>query len=154
MAVFLSIEYPQNGWLPIRVKFDEFQVETVASNVLNDPVIELIDVLRLCWSTSGGTERVVLWEEPFAWIVDFGCDANESGCRIRVSSCRHWSGPDSGSEIAHKFETLIDRALVAKAIASTVNSWLRRIHEKDRVEWNPERNHAEAFSRYQKLRGS
>jgi hypothetical protein len=72
----IAIEFgiPDHGWLPVDLNYGDFHINFDASNVLNDPVNELCEVLSdLQYYKSG---EVTWWLEPGAYFFDFQkCDS-------------------------------------------------------------------------------
>jgi hypothetical protein len=58
------------GWLPVSITIGDFDAHFDASNVLNDPIEELLDMAIFAMSGRSGTRRVDLWMEPEGWAVE------------------------------------------------------------------------------------
>jgi len=81
----LALQPPRHGWLPLRLELGSFVVECVASNVLNDPLDELIEAVAFCKAPLVGHHRICLWLEPEGYAVDIVPSASSDHCIIRVS---------------------------------------------------------------------
>lgn len=71
MNTTISINFgkPQHGWLPVNFSYGEFRLDLDASDVLNDPVVELYDsLIRL---SKGKTGQITWWLEPFTYFFHF-----------------------------------------------------------------------------------
>ena len=150
--MLLEMNAPIHGWLPILVDLGDFKLQAEASNVPCDPIEGLLKVLRLCWSGGQGVERVVLFEEPFGWGLDFSCTGKSPKCSIQVWSAWNWSMVNNVRSPKLRHETEIDRLSVGKAIATSINEMLRTFPRETLTDWNPEQTYARTFSEIQKTR--
>jgi hypothetical protein len=66
----LTVRPPEAGWLPIRLELDDFVLEEWASNVLNDPVESLIEMLEMAERPDPDRVRVCFWLEPALYALD------------------------------------------------------------------------------------
>gem|GEM_PF-88308 len=72
--VHVSLCVPRHGWLPVTFRYQDFQLDFDASDVLNNPVEELYNAaFRLGDSDS---RIVTWWLEPAAYLFEFERKAN------------------------------------------------------------------------------
>ena len=68
--VELSFGEPKHGWLPIDVRIGDFKFRDLASNVLNDPLEEFLELRAFLLGEMLGRHRVSLWLEPAGYLVE------------------------------------------------------------------------------------
>ena len=68
--VELSFGEPEHGWLPIDVRIGEFKFGDLASNVLNDPLEEFLELRAFLLGEMLGRHLVSLWLEPAGYLVE------------------------------------------------------------------------------------
>jgi hypothetical protein len=66
----LSLRPPTHGWLPVRLELDDFVFDDSVSNVLNDPIEALIEMLELAARSDPDRVRVCFWLEPALYALD------------------------------------------------------------------------------------
>jgi hypothetical protein len=66
----LDLGQPTHGWWPIQIHLCDYRLSVPASNVLNDPISELIDLADFATFPRSGLRRVCLWEEPSGYVLD------------------------------------------------------------------------------------
>ncbi|HWY10528.1 MAG TPA: hypothetical protein VN026_04330 [Bacteroidia bacterium] len=67
MSKSISIIFgePKHGWLPVGFRYDDFNIEFSASDVLNNPMEELYNAIK------NKTGQVTWWLEPFTYFFSF-----------------------------------------------------------------------------------
>lgn len=66
----LTLGIPEHGWLPVRLQLNAFVIGCSVSNVLNDPLDELIGAVESCLASSGSGQRTCFWLEPDGYAID------------------------------------------------------------------------------------
>jgi hypothetical protein len=71
-TVRLTFGHPHYGWLPVRIDVNDLVVDCDASGVLQNPVLELVEMLAFALGlrSERDTARVFLWLEPETYIVE------------------------------------------------------------------------------------
>ncbi|MGE9311101.1 hypothetical protein ACLOAU_05625 [Niabella sp. CJ426] len=68
-SIYISLGMPRHGWLPVTFRYQDFQLDFDASDVLNNPVEELYNAaFRL---GNNDSRLVVWWLEPVAYLFEF-----------------------------------------------------------------------------------
>lgn len=68
-SISITFEKPEHGWLPVEIKFNDFCLKFIASNLLNNPIKELNDCILNIQNNE--TRRITWWLEPSAYFFDF-----------------------------------------------------------------------------------
>lgn len=110
----LSLGAVRHGWLEVRLAIGDFVFDDVASNVLNDPLAELVEVERFLVDASIASVRVCLWLEPDGYVVDFDRDDETSSVRVRVGYDESLVPPMRGRTPKR---TVLDTRIVATRLA-------------------------------------
>lgn len=77
-VLMFRLDEPRHGWLPVRLQMGSKEFEFAGSDVLNNPLEELVDALH---AAASGREASVWWFlEPGGYWFDFG----PSGDRIEL----------------------------------------------------------------------
>ena len=71
-SIIINFGEPKHGWLPVDLHYEEFKIEFDASNVLNDPMNELLNALINI--ENGGSRQITWWLEPAAYYFDLKKD--------------------------------------------------------------------------------
>lgn len=138
MGLTIDLGAPRHGWLPVRWSCGGDETEVAASAVLNDPVAECIDLLRLVASPNPGTQRVCLWLEPAAWVFEFTvvrdpatlgspvAPSRFAGERVAVAGTReeHLAPPFAGRPLAMIPRGEWDRRRFYRVLRSTLTRFL------------------------------
>ncbi|MGN7783866.1 hypothetical protein ACTJIJ_05045 [Niabella sp. 22666] len=67
--IYINLGIPRHGWLPVTFRYQDFQLDFDASDVLNNPVEELYyAAFRL---GNNDSRLVVWWLEPAAYLFEF-----------------------------------------------------------------------------------
>lgn len=70
-AIELRLGAPRHGWLPLTLVLGDYELALDASNVLNDPFVEMVDIA--VFISEGGTSgfrRACFWLEPQGYALD------------------------------------------------------------------------------------
>lgn len=141
----LTFQTPEYGWLPLRLQINAFVIGCSASNVLNDPVHELIGAVESCLVPNGPRQRVCFWLEPDGYAVDVLPGTSPDRRIVRVSYDRDFVPPMWSSYKPMKvvFEGEAEARLIADALlppiaqlvkqTKAVKSW-RRLDSPDYTE--------------------
>jgi len=80
-SLHVSFGTPIHGWLPVDLKYQKFHLEFEASDVLNDPLDELFNILII--QQHYKSEQVTWWLEPGAYFFEF--EWNEDAITLIIS---------------------------------------------------------------------
>ncbi len=71
MRNLISVTFgtPEHGWLPVDFHYNDFRLDFDASDVLNNPIEELYNVITKLQNNE--QRRVTWWLEPVAYFFDF-----------------------------------------------------------------------------------
>lgn len=67
LSIVLGI--PEHRWLPVDLRYNDFQLEFAASGILNNPVKELYNCVTKLQNKE--IRRTTWWLEPMAYFIDF-----------------------------------------------------------------------------------
>jgi len=81
--ISITFGTPEYGWLPVDFRYKGFQIDFDASNVLNDPIDELIYVTTKLQDNE--TKRITWWLEAPAYYFDITKDDNNYSLTIYYS---------------------------------------------------------------------
>lgn len=71
----LNLGHPKNGWIPVKLKFPDFELNFMASNIPEDPIEKLCEVLIL---TLNGIETELCWNlEPKCYFFNLKPNRNK-----------------------------------------------------------------------------
>ena len=71
----LNLGHPKNGWIPVKLKFPDFELNFMASNIPEDPIEKLCEVLIL---TLNGIETELCWNlEPKCYFFKLKPNGNK-----------------------------------------------------------------------------
>jgi len=79
--ISISLGTPEHGWLPVVFRYKDFQIDFDASNVLNDPIEELMDVTMKLQDNE--VKRITWWLEAPAYFFDI--TKNKNNFRLSIS---------------------------------------------------------------------
>lgn len=115
---------PRHGWMNVALDLGDVKVTACASNVLNDPVEELIQVIRAVQERHVGAPVVVrLWEEPAGYILEFDPTRDASVCvAVWRESALFGGQADSGREVVARCR--VAASVVAHQIRLAVTRWV------------------------------
>jgi hypothetical protein len=68
-SISIKLGIPEHGWLPVDFRFKDFHLDFAASDVLNDPIEELYDVVTNLQDNE--LKRITFWLEPGAYFFEF-----------------------------------------------------------------------------------
>ncbi|MBK0402151.1 hypothetical protein I5M27_04095 [Adhaeribacter sp. BT258] len=78
--ISIKFEKPEYGWLPVVFSHNDFKIDFHASNVLNDPIDELIYVTTKLQNYE--TKRITWWLEVPAYFFDISKNPNNYSLAI------------------------------------------------------------------------
>lgn len=81
--ISLSFGTPEYGWLPFDFRYNDFQIKDSASNVLNDPIEEIIYATTQLQNNE--TKRITWWLEAPAYYFDITKNDNNYNLTIYYS---------------------------------------------------------------------
>lgn len=73
-SISIILRTPDYGWLPVTFRYQEFNLDFYASNVLNDPVEELLDIAYELKDKE--KKRITWWREAPAYFFDVEKNGN------------------------------------------------------------------------------
>lgn len=112
-----SFKPPRNGWLPFRLSLGDCVIEDTASNVLNDPLAELIDA-AMSPPSRVASIRICFWLEPAGYALDL-LQADEPDLSVlRLSYDDSFVPPMRHSDMTIKQEALLESRLIRTALVS------------------------------------
>ncbi len=92
---YIEIGKPKHGWLPIEVRLPNFELIFGASDVLNDPLQELLD--GMIDLNSGRSAKIVFWLEPSAYFFRF--ERLDAKYTLTISETNYMNDIDDVGEI-------------------------------------------------------
>lgn len=115
--ISLTLQPPKHGWLPLRLQLNDFVIDDSVSNVLNDPLGDLIGAVELCLAPAGARHRACLWLEPDGYAVDLTPGTSADRCLVRVSYDDNFVPPMWGCDLKEvSFEGQAEARLIADAL--------------------------------------
>jgi hypothetical protein len=80
-SVNINFGTPKNGWLPVDLSYGDFHIDFDASDVINDPINELCEILLGLQNNKSG--EILWWLEPGAYF--FGLQKVGSTYSLTIS---------------------------------------------------------------------
>ena len=114
--VSLLLLPPKHGWLRVRLELDDFVVDDAASNVLNDPVAELIEMLPTSAAPALHSPRVCFWLEPDGYAIDVLRARAAFRSVLRIYYDRDFVPPMRKREMAVRFECEVETDTLSSAL--------------------------------------
>jgi hypothetical protein len=105
-----------------------------ASNVLNDPVEELIDLLVFAERSSSGSRRVCFWYEPSGTAMDVH-PCGRDRLLVTLSEAVNFTPPMTGRPAQEVWRGLLTRRTIASALRDALQAWTSDHEEKIRSDW-------------------
>jgi hypothetical protein len=120
-----ALGQPRKGWLPFRISLGDFVVEDEASNVLNDPLAELIDWAVDLSASVSTPRRVFFWLEPSGYALD-AMASDEPGLHIlRVLLDGTVVPPRSRGEMRLQHEVLAEVSTIQSSLIAGLGALSR-----------------------------
>jgi len=87
-SISIAFGTPEHGWLPVSFRFQDFELNFAASDVLNDPIEELYNAItKLC---ENYTRQIIWWLEPAAYYFDLDKNGQEITLTISETDNIHY----------------------------------------------------------------
>jgi len=83
--VELELGLPLHGWLPMELRLGSFEFRDRASNVLNDPLLDLLELRTFARRKMKGRHRTILWLEPEGYALDAEMHGGALGLQVSFS---------------------------------------------------------------------
>lgn len=112
----LQLGAPRSGWLPFRFELGDFSISGSASNVLNDPVDSLLEMLASLTNPTTEGARLCLWLEPGGYAIDVSATDVPAICQLGVHYAESFVPPMRGRDMQLEFESRVDVWLLRAAI--------------------------------------
>ena len=133
----ISLGTPHHGWLPVRIVLGDYQLFADASNVLNDPISELIELTMFVKKMSSSFRRVCFWLEPAGYAIDVK-HTGPQRILITILSDKDFFPPMNNAHMKEEYCCSVSQYTLYKALIESLNQWLLS-NSKNVVEhWAPE----------------
>lgn len=147
--VNLSLRPPKHGWLPVRLELDAFVIDCSASNVLNDPLAELVDAVAFCSTPVVGRYRVCLWLEPQGYAIDILPGTSWDRCIFRVYFDGTFVPPMPWSKMDLIFQGEADLESVRGALLKELAQFVEQVDPAVLKDWDPRRGYGKRIAELQ-----
>lgn len=134
----LQLEAPRSGWLPFRFALGDFAISGSASNVLNDPVDSLLEMLASLTNPTPEGARLCLWLEPSGYAVDVSATDVPAICQLGVYYDDSFVPPMRGRDMQLEFECRVDVWLLRAAIIRGLHGALTGLDADAFDKWSPQ----------------
>ncbi|MGC4042235.1 MAG: hypothetical protein QM758_00335 [Armatimonas sp.] len=84
--VYFGFRIPVAGWFPVDLKLDNFHISEEASDAINDPISELINLLDCCKKPGSWDSLVYFWLEPGGYIIEVSKKAETEFIQVQIST--------------------------------------------------------------------
>jgi hypothetical protein len=111
--------------MQVRLELDEFVLDVAASNVLNDPIDELVTIVRDAHRTPKPHVRACLWLEPAGYAIDVS-EVTRDTSLIRIGTHDSSVPPMNGAVLRTSFEGEVRTSRLRSAITSGLLELLRQ----------------------------
>jgi hypothetical protein len=127
---------PTHGWLPVRFGLDDFVIDARASNVMNDPIDGLLDLLGFALAPRSIGPCLWLWLEPAGFAIETFGETTEH-VTLRVLHAEECFPGRTRDGMAVRFECDVRASSLAEALrralktlfqsptADALNRWRR-----------------------------
>jgi hypothetical protein len=132
----IALDTPQHGWLPVRMVFGDYQLLMDASNVLNDPIAELIELTMFVKKESSSFRRVCLWLEPSGYAID----VKHSGPQrllITILFDKEFIPPMNNTHMKEEYCCSVYQNTLYKSLIESLNLWLTSNSKTISEHWAP-----------------
>src|SRR6476646_5794970 len=120
----LALGRPSAGWLPVHLQLGDFVLDCAASNVLNDPVEELLDLLEYAVDPRGPSPRVCFWLEPEGYAIDVEPLSAVDRRIIRIGYAPSFVPPMTGKQMSPRWEGELEAAQLASVLFASLSTLL------------------------------
>jgi hypothetical protein len=127
---------PKHGWLPVRFELDDFIVDDAASNVLNDPVAERMDLLPSSVAPALHGPCVCFWLEPDGYAIDVLRASAPFRSVLRTYYDSNFVPPMQTREMSARFECEVETQTLSSALLAGLAELLDGPSRPNRVPSN------------------
>jgi hypothetical protein len=120
----ITIGSPHYGWLPIRIILGNYHLDLEASNVLNDPLAELIDWVTFVKEGVSGFRRVCFWLEPGGYALDVQLREEQSVVITVLFAKDFFFPPMANSHLKEKYRCLVPKKMLLDALILCLAQWI------------------------------
>ena len=124
-AIGLSLGRAHAGWLPVSLRLGDFNLHVEASNVLNDPLEELVDLTAFARSSQSGFRRVCFWEEPGGYALDLQHMAFGT-VLVSLQKAAEFFPPMNAAPMSKTFRCVCPQVPLYFAFRSALADWVAR----------------------------
>ena len=148
----LGLGRPTHGWLPFRLDIASVAIDDAASNVLNDPVDELLDLLAYSLTPRGAEPRVCFWLEPAGYALDV-CTVAGSPERfiVRLFFDESFVPPMRRHPMQLRAEVELTGSVLSAGVRTGLASLLAGQDRGALDGWRSDRSHQTYLERFQEL---
>lgn len=148
----LEIGRPAHGWLPFRLELASVVIDDAASNVLNDPVDKLLDLLAYSLRPSGTEPRACFWLEPAGYALDV-CAVVGSAERfvVRLFFDDSFVPPMRGRTMQLRAEAELAGSVISAAVRAGLATLLAGPDRGALDRWRRDRGHQTYLDRFRML---
>ncbi|HXU01183.1 MAG TPA: hypothetical protein VN903_09330 [Polyangia bacterium] len=134
-SIEFSLSSPaRHGWVEFRLVLGDEVFRLPASNVLNDPISELIDWVEFLLDPRSGFRRVCVWLEPEGYAFDLQ-PMRPSEFMVSV----WWDGsfvpPMAGHRMDQRQRFLVNGDSLLRALSSGLREWVDDIGSGINGDW-------------------
>lgn len=97
--IYFGFGRPMAGWLPVELKLDTFRISDQASDVLNDPIDQLLHLLGCCLKPGPWEALVFFWLEPSGYIIEASKKAETELVLVQISTGERFQQLPTSREI-------------------------------------------------------
>lgn len=133
-SISIVLGTPKHGWLPVDFHYKDFHLEFAASDVLNDPIEELYEIVTKLQDDE--VKRTTWWLEPAAYFFDF----EKKGQIITLTIIET---DDLHNETAENTQLLIitgDEKGVIEPFRNELRQFSSHTHEENHWPYNLDKN--------------
>lgn len=124
----IKFDSPTHGWLPVEIFIGQESYELAASNILNDPVDELLDGMLRVLNFS---DKAVIhwWLEAVSWTsLELNPNLKSNSLEI-ILYCEHYQ--EDLSSARKIFKTVAPKIKVCRCIASSLRNLIYHVGQSD-----------------------
>lgn len=133
-SIRFSLKTPAHGWLPVTFQYQNFKLEFSASDVLNNPLDELISAITSL--EKGNTASITFWLEPGAYLFKF--EKREGAILLRILETKDLNAEIVETELLKVYQgppnqiiSPLKNALISfSALSYSDGDWPSRINKE------------------------